>query len=173
MRVLVFDPAGNHGTKEGFGTTGWATFNEGNLTGFGHISSENYDLDLEYWDAVTRLIESIHGHIELDYMVCESYNLLGSKALVQSGSSMPTSQLIGIIRMYCHHNNINFVFQSPKDKVRVADPILVHMGILTQTEGGRYHAMGRQTVEHERDAIRHGVFFHRYNNHKVNSQARV
>jgi hypothetical protein len=156
--VLTLDPAGNHG-KEGDGTTGWAIFKDGQLVDFGHKSSSDYATAEEYWDSIISLMIL---RVNFDLVVCESYKLFGHKAKQQSGSEMGTPQLIGCIRLMLHKARIPLVFQDPKDKVRVTDPILVHMGILEQTEGGRYKALGRQTIIHERDSIRHGVFYHRY-----------
>lgn len=164
MRILCIDPSGNHGAKEGFGTTGFALFNDGELFDFGSHPSRLYNSDVDYWAGILAQIKS-YGPV--DAIVCESYKLMGHKAMQQSGSSLDTPQLIGVIRMYCYNCNTKFIFQDPKDKVRVADPILVNMGILEE-RNGRYYALGRQSVIHERDAIRHGVFFNRYSKHAHN-----
>lgn len=161
MKILALDPSGNFGEKEGNGTTGWAVFENGELTNFGSIKAEDFHCQEAYWIKIKDLIKVI-WHV--DVLVCESYKLFGHKAKQQSGSSLDTPQLIGYLRTWIYENMdwIKWVFQDPKDKVRVADEILVHMGILEQSAGGRYKALGRQTVIHERDAIRHGVFYHRY-----------
>jgi hypothetical protein len=155
MRVLCLDPSGNF--KEGDGTTGFAVFENGELKDFGYIKSSNYDCAEAYWKKVTSHIYYINPH----QVVCESFKLFGHKAKQQSWSEMETPQLIGCIRLMCWNRNIPLVFQDPKDKVRVTDPILVHMGVLEQ-KGNRYYALGRPTIIHERDAIRHGVFYSRY-----------
>lgn len=156
--TLALDPAGNHSEKEGNGTTGYAIFENGNLKDFGHVAAEKYDSQERYFAEVASLLD----YTRLHRIICESYKLFGHKAKQQSGSSLDTPQLIGYLRMCAWHLEISFIFQDPKDKVRVTDPILVHMGILEQSAGGRYKALGRQTIIHERDAIRHGVFYHRY-----------
>lgn len=160
MRVLCLDPSGNFGTKEGFGTTGWALFVDGELQQFGRIASENHKTQESYWAEHKILIINASPHI----VVMESYKLQPGKAMQQSWSTLDTPQLIGYLRMFCWEHSIKLEFQDPKDKVRVADPILMHMGILTE-RNGRCYALDRKTVIHERDAIRHGVFFHRYNPH--------
>ena len=165
MRIIVLDPSGNWGDKEGMGTTGYAIFDNGELKDFGHIAAENYPSAEDYWD---KIISLLILRDNFDAVVCESYKLFGHKAKQQSGSSLDTPQLIGCIRLMMHRGRIPLFFQDPKDKVRVTDPILVHMGILEQSPGGRYKALGRQTVIHERDAIRHGVYFNRYNKEKLN-----
>lgn len=163
MRILAIDPAGNYGKKEGDGTTGWAVFENGELKDFGHIEAAGSDCAEAYWANVIYLATQ---KVCPKLIVCESYKLFGHKAKQQSGSTLDTPQLIGALRMECWRFGIPIVFQDPKDKVRVADEILVHMGVLEQTAGGRYHALGRQTITHERDAIRHGVFYERYTSKK-------
>lgn len=158
MRVLALDPSGNFGEKEGNGTTGFAIFENGNLTDFGHIAAEDYNRQEFYFYNVGDLFLTFKP----DEVVCESYKLFGHKAKQQSGSSLDTPQLIGYLRMCAWSLEIPIIFQDPKDKVRVTDPILVHMGVLEQSAGGRFKALGRQTIIHERDAIRHGVYYHRY-----------
>lgn len=166
MKILILDPSGNFGEKEGDGTTGWAVFENGELKDFGKIEAAHFFSQEAYWVDVKDLIKSIWN---IDVLVCESYKLFGHKAKQQSGSTLDTPQLIGYLRGWTFEemNWIKWVFQDPKDKVRVADEILVHMGILEQTAGGRYKALGRQTVIHERDAIRHGVFYDRYTSKKL------
>lgn len=155
MRVLCLDPSGNH--KEGEGTTGWALFEDGELVDFGRIKSESYSIQEHYWFRVRWLLNEYHP----DLLVCESYRLFGHKANQQIGSAMETCQLIGYLRMACWKHGIKFVFQDPKDKIRVSDEQLAKMGVL-EKRNGRYYCMGRQTVIHERDAIRHGIFYFRY-----------
>lgn len=156
MRILIFDPSGNWSKREGKGSTGWATFEDGKVLDFGEISAEKYSSLEEYW---FRHVDMITAKVP-DVVVCESYKLQPGKAAVQAYSAMETSQLIGYLRMACWRKR-DFVFQEPKDKVRVNDDVLVYMGIL-ELQGKRLYCMGRQTNDHMRDAIRHGVYYHRY-----------
>ena len=164
MRVLALDPSGNHGEKEGNGTTGWSLFENGIIHNFGHVEAKIHVSAEGYWTSVLELLDEHTPNL----IVCESYKLFGHKAKQQSGSTLDTPQLIGALRVRCYNDNLPIVFQDPKDKTRVADPILVHMGILEE-RNGRYYALGRQTVIHSRDAIRHGVFYHRYTAKKSSS----
>lgn len=153
QKVLCFDPSGNWG-KEGDGTTGWALFEDGELKDFGKIQAHEWFTQEDYWKAHADLILDKTPNI----LVCESYNLQGNKALAQTGSSMDTPQLIGYLRMLCYHNAIHWVFQHPQDKQRVTDPILVRMGVF-EKKGNKHYCIGRSTVIHERDAIRHGIYY--------------
>lgn len=155
MRVLCLDPSGNY--KEGEGTTGWALFVNGKLVEFGRVKAEHYSSQEEYWVAVSGLSSEFCP----DVVVCESYRLFEHKAKQQSWSELETPQLIGFLRIHCWYRSIKFVFQDPNDKIRVADEQLVKMGVL-EKKGNKYYCLGRPTVIHERDAIRHGIFYHRY-----------
>lgn len=157
MSVLCFDPSGNFSKNEGSGTSGWALFDYGKLENFGEIKAEEYKSLEEYFIAHRQLIDMKAPK----KIVIESFKLQPGKAMQQSWSAMETPQLIGFIRMYAYVNLIDVVFQDPKDKIRVADPILEHMGIL-EKKGNKYICMGRSTNLHMRDAIRHGIFYHRY-----------
>lgn len=156
-KVLCLDPSGNHGKKEGDGTTGWAVFEDGELKDFGKIESSDFKTQEGYWYAHYELIERVLP----DRLVIENYNLFAHKAKQQSGSSMDTPQLIGYLRMSCWEWTIPITWQRPSDKVRVNDEILVHQGVF-ELRGGKHYCLDRPTVIHERDAIRHGIFFHKY-----------
>lgn len=158
MSILSLDPSGNWSAKEGKGTTGYAYFtNEGELITFGTVSAIEYPSITSYWDAVVGLI----GNMDVHTIVCEDYKLQAGKAKQQIWSALETPQLLGCLKYIAFKDGVKFVEQSPRDKVRVADPILVHMGVLEE-RNGRYYCLGRPTVIHARDAIRHGVYFFRY-----------
>lgn len=154
-KVLCFDPSGNF--EEGNGTTGWALFEDNELTLFGDVAAKDFDRIEDYWYAVTRPIRTF----EVDTVIIEDYRLFGHKAKQQSWSALETPQLIGHMRMYCYESDIEVVFQSPKDKVRVADPQLERLGII-EKRGNIYYCLDKKTNLHQRDAIRHGIFYHRY-----------
>jgi hypothetical protein len=154
-KVLCFDPSGNF--EEGSGTTGWASFVDGELEWFGDIKASDFETVEQYWGDVALLIKKL----DPTEVVIEDYRLFGHKAKQQSWSALETPQLIGWMRMYCYEKGIPVIFQSPKDKVRVADPQLERLGVI-QKVGSSYWCQGRKTNLHQRDAIRHGVFYHRY-----------
>lgn len=154
MRVLCLDPSGNF--DEGSGTTGWSMYVDQILVDFGSVAAKDYSCQESYWSGVAHLIGP-----EVDVVVCESYRLFAHKSHQQHGSSLETPQLIGHLRMVCWNLAIDFIFQDPSDKVRVADDQLVKLGVL-EKKGNKHYCLGRSTVIHERDAIRHGVYYHRY-----------
>lgn len=155
IKVLSFDPSGNY--NEGSGTTGWAVFEDGNLTEFGTISAADCGSLEGYFSEHETLIVMKKPNI----VVCENFKLFAHKAKAQSFSQMETPQLIGYLRMMCWKRNIKVVFQQPSDKLRMTDPILVKMGVI-ELRNGKHYCMGKPTNLHIRDAIRHGVFYNRY-----------
>jgi hypothetical protein len=159
-RLMVFDPSGNF--YEGKGTSGWCVFEDGELKEFGDIASKIYKHQEEYWIEHTKLISEKFP----DLVLCESYRLYGgARGKAQIGSSLETPQLIGHIRMFCWTSGIRFKMQSPSDKVRVADPQLVKLGIL-EKRGRSYYCMGKLTNLHIRDSVRHGYFYLKYGKEK-------
>lgn len=156
VRILTLDPSGNFSKKEGDGTTGWAIFEDGELKDFGDVSAQSYHKMEAYWEGISDLID-----LSVGLVVCESYRLFAGKAAAQSNSLMETPQLIGYLRMHCYKWQIPIVFQDPKDKLRVTDPILVRQGVF-ELKGRKHYCMERPTNLHMRDAIRHGIYFLKY-----------
>jgi hypothetical protein len=155
-KVLCFDPSGNH--AEGNGTTGWAVFIDGQLTNFGEIKASDYSRAEAYWSAHAQLIHNLKPTV----VVYETYRLRAGKAMEQSWSQLETPQLIGVIRYAAFRYGSDCVGQDPSLKERFKDHILIHLGIAEKSDGGRMYIMGRQTNVHMRDAIRHGLYFHRF-----------
>lgn len=161
MKILCFDPSGNYG-KEGMGTTGWATFLDGDLIEFGDIKASDWANQETYWLQHGALINQKKPEL----VVCESYNLFGNKAKAQSGSALETPQLIGFMRMVCWTNGIAWVYQNPDQKTPVNDERLTRAGYL-EKRGNRYYCKGLLTNLHQRDAIRHGIYYYRFGKGKV------
>jgi hypothetical protein len=155
MKILTLDPSGNFSKNEGDGTTGWAIFEDGELKEFGDVCADEHKSIEDYWYSVALKIA------DANLIVCESYRLFAGKAKAQSNSLMETPQLIGFLRMWAWQRSIPFVFQDPKDKARVTDPILVRQGVF-EKKGNKHYCMGKSTNLHMRDAIRHGIYFLKY-----------
>ena len=156
MKILTLDPSGNFSKNEGDGTTGWAVFEDCQLKDFGDVKASDYGKIEQYWEAVSDLID-----LSVGLVVCESYRLFAGKAQAQSNSMMETPQLIGYLRMHCYKWEIPIVFQDPKDKLRVTDPILVRQGVF-ELKSRKHYCLGKPTNLHMRDAIRHGLYFLKY-----------
>lgn len=155
MKVLAFDPSGNF--SEGKGTTGYSLSLDGNMPHrLADISAKDYATKHAYWFAHKELIETAFP----DVVVIESYRLFGNKAKEQTGSSLETPQLIGYLEMVCYEMDIPVVLQDPSTKQRHADPVLVQMGVL-ERNGQKYYYRGEMTNLHQRDALRHDLYYNR------------
>lgn len=161
VKVLSFDPSGNY--NEGKGTTGYAIRDDGHLPyKLGDIRSTDYNSRQAYWAAHRDLIEQTFP----DVLVVESYRLFGNKAKEQSGSSLETPQLIGYLEMVAYDYNIPVVYQDPSTKSRHKDEILVNTGLI-EKKGNKFFYKGEMTNLHQRDALRHDLYFYKYNKKKV------
>lgn len=161
VKVLSFDPSGNF--KEGKGTSGYCLSLDKHLPHkLGDIRAEDYNSKHAYWFAHKELIEKEFP----DYVVIESYRLFGDKSKEQIGSSLETPQLIGYLEMICFEMNIPHYLQDPTTKSRHNDAVLTKSGIIHKT-GTRYYYKGELTNLHQRDAMRHDMYFRKYNMKKV------
>jgi hypothetical protein len=157
VNILTFDPSGNFG-KEGFGITGWAYFEGGELKDFGEVKAEDWDNQETYWHQVSALIIQF----QVTKVICEGYRLYsGARGKAQINSTLDTPQLIGYIRMICWHKGIECDIQAPADKKPVDDTRLVRAGVF-EKKGNKHYCMDRSTNLHMRDAIRHGIYYYRF-----------
>ena len=160
MRILTIDPSGNHG-KEGMGTTGYAVIKNGVLEQLGELKASTYDTEVQYWNAHNGLIRLVCP----DIIVMEGYRLYhhkGMKADSQANSELQTPQLIGVIKVCAWNMDIPLHIQFAAEvKTRWDEKVLVRKGILEQ-KNNRYYWNGRQTNNHMRDAIKHGMHYWRY-----------
>lgn len=167
--TLGIDPSGAF--KEGKGTTGWCVLDNSSekLVQVGTIAAKKYWSSFEYWQAHLVLIHQMHKKYKNLAVSIEDYILYKNHAMAQVNSQLETVQLLGIIKFFCHNNNIQyFIRPAVAVKKRWSDEILVHKGIITKV-GTRYMLTNKkQTVcEHERDAIRHAIHFNTFENKEV------
>lgn len=156
-KIIFFDPSGNHGKREGDGTTGFSVWVDGELKEFGNVKAKDYMTQERYWHEVWNVID--HNHPDL--VVWESYRLFAHKAQQQSGSSLDTPQMLGYLKMMCWYRQLKWLEQAPADKVRVNDEQLVKLGFF-ELKNKRYYCNGVPAIIHERDSLRHGYFFFKY-----------
>lgn len=150
---IVIDPSGNF--NEGKGITGYAIFEDNVLKDFGHVKSEDYQNQMEYWKDILDIAQ------DYSTIVCESYKLQPTKSMAQSWSTLETPQLIGVLRYMCWQENIKIVFQDPSCKIRFSDDILINLSIF-ERKNKIYYCKERKTNDHMRDAIRHGFYYLKY-----------
>lgn len=122
-RILGFDPGDKH--------TGWALLIDGKPFKAGVLNN---------WRYLPKLIKRAAPH----HVVAEAFMLYQRKAKAQSGSTMQTSQVIGIIRFICAEQKIPFVTQ-PAVRIRY-DPLVKDI---------RFHKS-----KHANDALKHAMAFY-------------
>lgn len=161
MKVLSFDPSGNF--NEGKGTTGYSLSLDSNLPHMlADIRAEDYKTREQYWFEHKEVIEVSFP----DIIVIESYRLFGHKSKEQTGSSLETPMLIGYLQMVAYEHNIPVVLQDPSTKQRHSDDILVKTGIL-EKKSTKYYYKGVLTNLHQRDALRHDLYFNKFGRKKL------
>lgn len=158
-KVLSLDPSGNY--HEGKGTTGYAVRLEKSVR-LGDIRAIEYSSREAYWFAHRELVEK---HLP-DVLVIESYRLFGHKSKQQIGSSLETPMLIGYLLGVAHELNIQVVIQDPSTKSRFSDDILLKLGII-EKRGNKYYFKGEVTNLHQRDALRHDLYYYKFGRKKV------
>lgn len=160
VKVLSFDPSGNY--DEGKGTTGYCI----SVDGMGHtlhnISAEDFNSREAYW----LRHETVITVLKPDVVVIESYRLFGHKAKEQSGSSLETAMLIGYLQMVCYKLSIPVFLQDPSTKSRHSDDVLVKSNVI-EKRGRYYYFKGEKTNLHQRDSLRHDLYFNKYNKKKL------
>jgi len=153
--IIALDISGNF--KEGKGTTGIAVGATETMDfHLSEVKATDYESDIEYWDAIIGTVAESMA----DYVVIEHYVLYNHKALQQSYSELETSQLLGALRYACSQFLMPVTLQRASEaKGRFPDRVLQAKGFLDENN---YHN-GRPTNPHKRDALRHFLYFAKYN----------
>lgn len=155
MRVLVFDPAGNH--HEGKGITGFTFMKNGIIHEVGTIKSTDYESAAKYWLAHKYMIQAYKP----ETVVLEKFQLYPQLAKHQYWSEFETSQLIGVITVTCYELDIPLYKQSASEAKRWTNDKLVDHGVIDKKGKSFYwrQQLLNKTQGHELDAIRHSVQF--------------
>lgn len=154
-KIVALDISGNF--NEGKGTTGVAVKDTDlNMTMLLEVKATDFESDIRYWQGVA------HTAIDFmpDHIVIEHYVLYNHKALQQSYSELETSQLLGAIRYACLVHDIPVTLQRASEaKGRFPDRVLQAKGHLDTDN----KFAGLKTNPHKRDALRHLLYFEKYN----------
>lgn len=147
MKILALDPSGNF--EEGKGTTGYCVGDEyGNIRTAGQIPAKKYNTQIDYWNAVLKLIKKVNPSV----IVCEDYRLYQTAAEAQINSKMETVQLIGLIKWFVGGGVINIPItmqMAHEVKLRWPDELLKEKGFF----------FNLHVSNHSKDAIRHYVHY--------------
>lgn len=136
MRIIAIDP----GEKVGWATA-CSTDSGLELLEHGITSLKPFAL---------ALINKLHTY---DLVIFERWVLFSGQAKRSVGSSMPTSQLVGMIKLACWYKDVPFVEQTPKIKGTADKVAKDEFKRLIEAEPAS-HDDG-----HDIDAIRHLVYW--------------
>jgi len=162
MIIIGIDPSGNWGEKEGYGITGIAMFDSEShqVLQLSDIKAIKFSSRLQYWqEHVSLVYQWTHKYSnQAVHFVVEDFQLQNRKALQQSGESMATPRLLGILEdtlnnLHCNFDNITYSFQLPSIKSRFPDRLMREQGYLDRFP---------KTNDHMRDALKHVLYFNRY-----------
>lgn len=161
MKIIAIDPSGSF--NEGKGKTGIA-FNrsECDKVTFASIEAKNYRSRHQYWKSIIDVILDMHP----DVVIIETFVIRSNGFLI--GKMPETPMLIGALVWALENNGINYVFQSPSQaKTRFKDAYLgkyiENYEIKDTARGKLYFLNGKLTNDHIRDAIKHLLYYKKYN----------
>ena len=158
--IIALDPSGNW--NEGKGTTGICKMSDDGLVlGVDEIHAGNFDSPEAYWNFHIMVLKSFHPGIDV---VMEGFRLYETKKNEQVNSQFETPQLIGVIRHWCHTNNVNLkITYAVEVKTRWTDDILERKGYIYKKGNRRYLTATDQLLNnHKTDALRHALHYYRY-----------
>lgn len=168
-QTLAIDPSGNF--TEGKGHTGIVSILGDDWTSLrmGSINAKDYETRHQYWSAVIQAITGMDYWFEGENkrMVIESYVTRNNGFTF--GKQPETAMLIGVLVYWCEEHGIPYYFQMPSQaKTRFKDERLTdYVPGLTRNDAGHYFLNGKVTNDHERDALKHLLYFKRYKEPKL------
>lgn len=158
MKTVAIDPSGNF--DSGKGHTGIATMDgcDFNTIAVQSVNAKDYATRLEYWNAV---LDTAIQTVPCMYVI-ESYVVRSNGFTI--GKMPETAMLIGVLIHRLETLGLPYVFQSPSmAKTRFKDDLLpYYIPKFIKNEHGRYMLDGKPTNDHERDALKHLLFYKRY-----------
>lgn len=156
MKILAIDPSGEF--TKGKGTTGFCLYDveKGSFELF-EIKANDYESRASYFYGIcmTATTKGVKTIIVEDYFL---YNNAKISANSQTNSLLETPRLLGALEYEAHNTYTDIVFQRANIKTRFTDEILVKMGLL-EKRGNKYYANGKPTNDHQRDALRHALYY--------------
>lgn len=168
MNTYIFvDPSGSF--NEGKGHTGIAVIENENWDSLtiSSIAAKDFKDRHSYWK---RILDSIM-HIVQDTsepvtVIIESFMIRNQGFL--TGKMPETIQFIGAFTWELEKENIKYIFQTPSQaKSRFKDDSLSrYIPNFELRSNGRYYLNGKQTNDHVRDALKHLLYFLKYNKEK-------
>lgn len=167
MITITIDPSGNF--EEGKGHTGIARMsnNDWSTVETSSINAKTFDDRHTYWTAVKKIIQDAHLNGDKVQIVIESYVTRMNGFTI--GKMPETAMLIGVLVYFCEMYDIPYYFQNASQaKTRFKDEQLPnYIPNLELRDTGRYYLNGKLINDHERDALKHLLYFKRYKEYKI------
>jgi hypothetical protein len=167
MITLAIDPSGNF--TEGKGHTGIAGIegNDWNTVFTKSVNASDYETRFDYWTAVKKVIQDYVLEGTPIQIVIENYVVRANG--FTTGKMPETAMLIGVLVYFCDMYKIPMYFQSPSQaKTRFRDDLIPsYLPQMKVTGGNRYYLGTKLTNDHERDALKHLLYFKRYKEYKI------
>ena len=163
MEFIFIDPSGSF--NEGKGHTGVAVMQDMDWSTLKvySVDSNKYHSRLDYWSCI---IDFICRHRDA-IIVIESFVIRNNGILM--GKMPETIRLIGAMEYEMDTMKMKYIFQSPSQaKSRFKDEDLCrYIPGFERRDNGRYYMNNKITNDHVRDALKHLLYFHKYNKVKV------
>lgn len=161
MKVIAIDPSGNFTDGKGITGVAIAEVNEDTIDfdtlEFKDIRAVSFQNRHDYWKAIIDLItpDSV--------VVIEKFQIRNNGFTV--GSAPETLMLIGVLIYTCENLGVKYVLQLPTvAKTRYKDNIIqLKVPKLIKTTNGRWYFKTKMLNDHKIDALRHLLYYTRYN----------
>jgi len=157
--VIGIDPSGSF--NEGKGTTGICELDSKTkkILGSAQIRARKFNSAEDYWMAHTDYLNVCLQQYKGDIVISmEDFRIYASKAKSLTNSTMETSQLIGIIRMWCKMHNVALTMRlAVVAKKRWTNEIMERKGYVRKMGRGWVNSLEEPMVSHTLDAMRHAL----------------
>lgn len=162
--ILAIDPSGNF--TDGKGKTGIAIcYGDLNTVRTHTVAAKDYMSRKDYWNGVLDWIRKLARQQESSgrklHVVVEKFVTRNNG--FTTGKMQETPMLIGCITQLCDELEVPIAFQTPSQaKKRYPDEILLTKLDQMSHVGSRWYLGTFQTNDHERDALRHMLYYINY-----------
>ena len=166
MIILAIDPSGDF--EAGKGKTGFAFVNTQNFEKSLRVMSlkaSKFPNKYDYWKQIIGIVEYAHNAAatldENFHVVIESFVVRNNG--FTTGTMPETIRLIGALEFMLLERGIPYTFQTPSSvKTRFNNDVLLKYIPSLIQEGNYFKLKGHVINDHERDALRHLMFYKKY-----------
>lgn len=162
MKYIFIDPSGSF--NEGKGHTGVAIMEDEDWDSLKvySIAADKFTTRYNYWNYIMCIIKKYSTAV----VIIESFMIRNNGFL--TGKMPETIRLIGAMEYFMDKFNVKYLFQTPSQaKARFKDDDLCkYIPEFEKRTNGKYYLKGKMTNDHIRDALKHLLYFHKYNKSK-------